>query len=403
MTIVFGLLAAIQPLLLSDIPVPLRPSIAVNERDFDALRNDVRASTARRLGASWREHLAYFVLQSKTFTDLEPIEPAASAVTFQQSGAIPANVNTRIAAFLSVVKVDSQDSRIQLFQNLFGESDPLPKIEQGYMESMRFLFEKEVEALNQPSRTRGAFIDGLYQRRGLSIDTSIEASYAVSRALETIRRISPNTKIRRVLVLGPGLDFAPRSGLFERYPPQSYQPFAVADALVEFKLADKSKMEIRCMDINPAVLSFLNDFPRGKHPTLYLPPMKGEADLEHYWLQLGKHVGSRRGNVWSLGRTARRVTGELADILTDRIPGGQDLIVATNVLVYLNKKELLLALSNVFQALEPNGWFIHNDTREEIESVTRLFHFEPEAAKAFLLRTRQNTNQFDTYVIHKKR
>jgi hypothetical protein len=44
-------------------------------------------------------------------------------------------------------------------------------------------------------------------------------------------------------------------------------------------------------------------------------------------------------------------------------PPGWDLIIATNVLLYLDDAELLLAMNNVRRMLNPGGIFLHNDAR----------------------------------------
>ena len=71
----------------------------------------------------------------------------------------------------------------------------------------------------------------MYQTRGHSSDTEIEAGYAVYAALATLKQLDPAKTIARVLIVGPGLDLAPRTALLEAADPQSYQPFAVVDAL----------------------------------------------------------------------------------------------------------------------------------------------------------------------------
>jgi predicted TPR repeat methyltransferase len=52
-----------------------------------------------------------------------------------------------------------------------------------------------------------------------------------------------------------------------------------------------------------------------------------------------------------------------ADVAVQRSETRYDLIVATNILLYLNEPELLLAMQNIRAMLLPGGVFIHNDAR----------------------------------------
>ena len=99
-----------------------------------------------------------------------------------------------------------------------------------YLRVMRFVYEKEFVAQRAP-RPADAVAD-LYRSRGLSTDTAVEAGYLVSIGLGIVKALEPDRRIRRVLIVGPGLDLAPRTGMLEAGPPESYQPWAVIDALV---------------------------------------------------------------------------------------------------------------------------------------------------------------------------
>ena len=79
-----------------------------------------------------------------------------------------------------------------------------------------------------------------YQTRGLSTDTSVDAGYAVYLSLAALRRLEPDRRIHRVLIVGPGMDLAPRTGFVESHAPQSYQPFAVIDALIATGLSQRA-------------------------------------------------------------------------------------------------------------------------------------------------------------------
>ena len=120
---------------------------------------------------------------------------------------------------------------------------------------MRFVYEKEFVA-QRAARPADAVAD-LYRTRGLSTDTAVEAGFLVSIGLGILKALEPDRRIRRVLIVGPGLDLAPRTGLLEASPPESYQPWAVMDALVSQGLARFGDLEVVGADINPRVVSHL--------------------------------------------------------------------------------------------------------------------------------------------------
>ena len=93
----------------------------------------------------------------------------------------------------------------------------------------------------------------LFRTRGLSLDTSLVANYSVEQALAAIKArglLAPGA-VRRVAIIGPGLDFADKDVGLDGYPQQTLQPFGVLDALDRLGLAPSSGAEIVALDINP--------------------------------------------------------------------------------------------------------------------------------------------------------
>src|SRR5687768_13564552 len=75
-----------------------------------------RAETRVREGDF--DHLVFYLLQSRHFTTLPPIEPALSAKAFTAGGGIPSNGAARIAAFLRAIETTDADPRIAYFRAL---------------------------------------------------------------------------------------------------------------------------------------------------------------------------------------------------------------------------------------------------------------------------------------------
>ena len=363
---------------------------------FPNLKNtihDVEASTAGRLREGENDHLIFYVLQSTRFTKEPRIEPALSARSFQDRRQVPADALRRMLDFLKApVSVDERlaDLRARLQptrDSLLSE----------YARSMSFLYQKEFKASKNQ-------VADLYQTRGHSTDTQVEANYAVWNALEVLKAMRPDLVIRRVLVVGPGLDFAPRMDLFDQLPPQSYQPYALADALFSLKLAQSSGFRLHCVDINPRVVDFVNTFKGRPLPVLKLISKTADEEYQRYFLRLGSAIGTRQGDTIAVRKdVAESVSATRLNILTERLTGEPfDLVVVTNVLLYFNPKELTLALANIAGMLKRGGYLIHNDLRPEIDGDAVMFGLGPVQARTLRVARGSTDPLFDSFAIYIK-
>src|SRR5207247_8281740 len=113
----------------------------------------------------------------------------------------------------------------------------------------RFLYKKEFT-----SGVTAAEVAPLYQTRAHSSDTQIEAGFGVYLGLGVLHALEPGRRIRRVLVVGPGLDFAPRTDLIDVVEPQIYQPFTIADALLALSISAEADLKVASVDVNPRVV-----------------------------------------------------------------------------------------------------------------------------------------------------
>src|SRR5262249_52738489 len=99
----------------------------------------------------------------------------------------------------------------------------------------------------------------LFESRGLSVDTSLLPNYALEdtlRALQAKGVLSAGS-VRRVAVIGPGLDFADKRDGYDFYPVQTIQPFAVLEAVGRLQLTDPVAVQVVASDLNPAVVSHI--------------------------------------------------------------------------------------------------------------------------------------------------
>jgi hypothetical protein len=336
------------------------------------------------------DHLVFYVLQSRHFTALPPIEPALSAKAVNDSGRLPDDARARIAAFLKAAAGSDDDPRLAYFRTLVRTTWPVPHdrqtgVTREYERAMRFLYDKEFVA--QRAADPAGAVESLYHERGFSTDTAVEAGYVVYLGLAVLKAIEPERRVRRVLIVGPGLDLAPRTGFTDSAPPESYQPWAVIDALAQLGLSKLDDLDVVGADINPRVVEHLR---RGRAAPPLLHLVSGlnasagltiEADYRAYFAQLGRSIGVERlaprepiGRLTKLIQVqpsaARVLSGERVDVVTERLSGEPfDLVIATNILPYFDDVELTLALANIAGMLSPGGILLHNEARPGLREI----------------------------------
>lgn len=226
----------------------------------------------------------------------------------------------------------------------------------------------------------------LYRDRGLSSDTSIVSNFAIDQALQELRsaRALSAGAIRRVAIVGPGLDIVDKRGGHDFYPVQTMQPFGVVDSLTRLGLA-ATDLQVTTFDLSPRVNGHLmaarERARRGTGYVLHLPLGSQERwhpELVSYWERFGTSVGEDTEPALPPAGTGVRVRAtrirpatvnvivpqDLNIVLQRREPvasaGGFDLVIATNVLVYYDVFEQSLAAANLAKMLRPGGLVLSN-------------------------------------------
>jgi hypothetical protein len=396
----------------TDLPAALHPLLearGLTRASFPAFIAQVRETTAQRVREGQLDHVIFYALQSTHFTSMPPIEPALSAKALVDSldpdtrarfradpqavplTAVPQAVGQRLAALLTAFdRRDAVDDRVRLFGDVVRAAFPDARdrragLLHAYTRAMRFLYEKEFETRSDAAR--------LYQTRGLSTDTAVEAGYLMHLGLATVHALDAGYRVRRALIVGPGLDLAPRTGLLEAAPPQSYQPWALADSLVSLGLARLDDLQVTAADINPLVVDHVNAVSHTPPALVLLSGIPNDRrialseDYREYFARFGRAIGQDtppppvdRAHAAHLRKTvqitavaAHTLRAEPLDIVTERLPERFDLVVITNVLPYLDDRELMLALANIAAMLEPGGVLLHNEPRPLVgEATTRV-------------------------------
>jgi len=237
----------------------------------------------------------------------------------------------------------------------------------------------------------------MFRDRGLSSDTSLLPAYAIERALESLRderALGPGS-VRRLAIVGPGLDFANKDNGFDFYPQQTIQPFALVDSLLRLDIAKADELTVTTFDLSPRVnqhIEAARDRARGGSAyTLHLLLAAAEpwhSDTTAYWRRLGDRIGiettplappSGAGAIQVRAvRVSPRVVTSIVpmdlNIVLERLEptAGErfDLVLATNTLVYYDVFEQMLALVNVGRMLRPGGVFLSNTPVPPVAPMT---------------------------------
>jgi len=437
----------------SDLPAEFRGSLGrqgISQAAFSGYVKTIDRRTAERELIGEYDHLIYFMLQSGRFTARPKVEPALSAYQFvQRLGSeerarylvegelslppeekLPPTAAGRLADFIQALKKDSPDERLAYFRSFtLQTAKPAEtlsrRLYREYARSMKFLYRKEFLSKEFSSpRELTAYVASLYQDRGHSTDTQIEANFALYIALSALKAQTPAAQLDRVLIVGPGLDFAPRTDLIDLFGPQSYQPFAVADALLGLKLAAPDRLRVHCIDINDRVITYLRHFP--KRQVRQLSILSGVADsaahplsdeYQDYFRGLGRSIGEEAalevpGDFTSHLKKSLRVRAEVAErvsadrlnIITERYDPapGYDLVIVTNVFPYFNDTELLLALSNISSMMAEGGYLLHNEMRDAISPLAATLGLPPIQARTVLIAAGKVAPLYDGVAIHRK-
>jgi hypothetical protein len=229
-----------------------------------------------------------------------------------------------------------------------------------------------------------------FDDRGLSSDTSIFPGFSIEQALEAVAsaRLLGSGSVRRVAIVGPGLDFTDKREGHDFYPQQTLQPFAVLDSLIRLGLANGTDLTVTTFDVSQRVNEHLETGrERARAGGAYVLHLARDTTaswnpaLALYWGRFGDRIGepvppmSTPNGVGNVDVRAVRVpaarllgiTAHDLNIVVQRLDGLTneerfDLVVATNLLVYYDVFERSLALANVAHMLRPGGLLLANNS-----------------------------------------
>ena len=216
-----------------------------------------------------------------------------------------------------------------------------------------------------------------FATRALAPDSTWPINFALRDALSAPGVAGAASPLRRLAIVGPGLDVIDKDEGFDLHPPQSLQPFALIDATVDLGLAALPEISVLTIDLNPDVNAHLAAARAAKRPYVVhlLANDRPWTDAARsYWAAFGRATGAP-ATAASPTASAVRAVRFPADVAQRLIPvDGNivyqrldladservDLVVATNVLLYYDDLEQLLALANIEHLLRPGGILLTN-------------------------------------------
>jgi len=364
-----------------------------------------------RLARGDEDSILNFLLLGTTFTKRPRLLNLAS---LRSPGDELATLNGRLDDFIAAISSANVNERLGFVREVIKGRGIDPQASEGTREIRAYLLEilarviKETESragtvesigLVDDPMAKLAYASTLFQDRGLSSDTSIIPSLGIDQALEDIEaegRFRDN-RVRRVAIVGPGLDFVDGREGSDVYPVQTIQPFAVIDSLVRLGLADLDNLQVTTLDISSRVNGHLmaarERAAAGGDYVVHLPRNETESgpwseDLVKYWQRFGETIGTeaRIAAASSNGDGIRvravrirpavvmSIVPQDLNIVLQRLePIADDerfdLIIATNILVYYDIFEQSLAVANVAKMLRHGGLLLSNNIITELPTT----------------------------------
>jgi len=145
------------------------------------------------------------------------------------------------------------------------------------------------------------------------------------------------------------------------------------------------------------VIRFIRDFARRPEPRLEFQIPSGDPEFESW-------ARSLKPKLAPVPRAlAQAVTARQLNIITQRTGSTYDLVIATNVLLYFNDAEALLAIANIGEMTRPGGYFIHNELRPVIDRYTAAAGLAAVQARTVKIGEGARAPLYDAFAIYIKR
>ncbi len=353
------------------------------------------AEVRSRIDRGVEDSVSNFIMYGTSFTDLPRVESIERAAS--DSGELTSAATARIHALATALPTSVRNERIRFVRDLLARNGiAKDSVEAFFADNLRrFIaeqaaYQKKLKDAENASDPAAVFLarGTLFEARGLSVDTSLLPNFAIEETLRSMvgRGVLAPGSMRRIAVIGPGLDFTDKRDGYDFYPLQTLQPFAVLEAVARLGLGKAQEAQVVCLDLNAAVVAHITKLAdqgrMGKSYTIQLP-----RDLQaqwspaaiSYWKSFGELLGSSikplpvpptLGGVVARAVAIRPQYAARTQIYNSNIVAqtlelpqehGFDLVVATNVLVYYDRLHQALAMANIARMMNRGGILLANN------------------------------------------
>jgi SAM-dependent methyltransferase len=372
----------------------LRGAEIVDSAGWDTWIREQDRQVRERIDRGVEDSISNFIAYGTSYTNLPRLQAVETSIT--DSGELSPEASARLRALVTGLESHSRVERVQLVRQFLAQKGIAQKQFKTFFTQNLKRFATEQRGYQEKLEEAGKAGDSmqvlltrgtLYASRGLSVDTSLLPNYALEDTLRVMAgkgALGPG-KIKRIAVIGPGLDFADKRDGYDFYPLQTIQPFAVIEAVLRLQLGNREDLHVITFDLNPMVNAHIAMLAKGAHArrayVVQLPRDTGanwSPPAIAYWEHFGEILGTRAKPLPvppALGGVALRAVSIAPKYATDitpldldivaqtaDFPGGQtfDLVVATNVLVYYDRFQQGLAMANIARLMNPGAIFLCN-------------------------------------------
>jgi hypothetical protein len=376
----------------------VHPGAEINSKHWFAWLQKSDADIRQRLDAGEEDSLTNLLRFGVTFTKEYRIDDEY-LVRYGQSSLVNAFAENRANDLIKALASPNGNEgfvemRAFVEKKGFSLNSPVQhKKLKAYMLANLARMQKEFLQAREQAKTNR---DQMFQNRGISLDTNLWPDYDLNEHLQRMLdqgMLKPGS-VRRVAIVGPGLDFTNKQQGLDFYPPQTVQPFAVLDSLFRLGLSSPDNIELYTMDISSRVNLHIEAARKnaalGRAYTVQLPwyadgrwTDEFRAKFTRYWQKLGATIGepvapipvpeSAPGFETRAVKIRPGVVSRIKpvdmNIVFQRLtlPPEErfDLIIGTNIFLYYGAFEQSLARVNVAAMLKPGGYLLSNDKLQD--------------------------------------
>jgi hypothetical protein len=347
-----------------------------------------------RIDRGIEDSISNLIFFGTSYSALPPIPTSGDGE--DASGQLTPAARARVHALAVAMTRPGENERVNFAREFLARSKLAPNAIEPYLEAnlQRLIRDEREYAREQSAAGQRGDADSvlmtratIYKDRGLSFDTSLEPDFAIDTMLKQMVRdkFAAPGSIRRIAVIGPGLDFADKRIGLDFYPVQTLQPFAILESVLRLGLGRSGDVRVVACDLNPSVLAHVERLAaRGREGRPYVVQLPNDPrngwtpEMVSYWRNFGDLLGTparplsppeffKGLDVRAVAirpQFAEHVSGQNLDMVAQQLDlppgGGFDLVIATNVFVYYNFFEQAMAMQNISHMMNHGGFFLVN-------------------------------------------